>query len=196
VGVADHTVALGILGGVFDPPHVGHVELAHAATEHYGLERLLVLVNSDPGHKRTVAPADVRLELTRLAFADLPDLVVELDPHPRTVDMLEARRPRDAIFILGADELVDFPRWKEPERVLELVRLGVATRPGVPDGRLREARARVPTPDRVLYFALEPVAVSSSAVRERVSAGLPIDGLVSPAVAEAIARLRLYRNHE
>jgi len=192
VGVGGPQVELGILGGVFDPPHVGHLAFARAATEHFGLRKLLVLVNADPGHKRAVAPAQARLELTRLAFGDVANADVELDGHPRTVDMLEDRRPGDVIFLLGADELADFETWKEPERVLELARLGVAMRPGVPAERLRDARTRVPAPDRVLSFEMEPVPVSSSEVRDRISRGEPIGELVPAPVARAIARLHLY----
>ena len=184
--------ALGILGGAFDPPHIGHVALARAALEGLDLERLLVLVVADPGHKETTASADARLELTRLAFEDVPDIDVELDPHARTVDSLEARKPGDAFFIIGADQLADFWQWKRPERVLEIARLGVAMRPGVPDDRVREAHARLPAPDRISYFRLEPVPVSSSLVRQRSAAGESIDDLVPLKVAEAIRRLGLY----
>ncbi|MBA3434231.1 MAG: nicotinate-nicotinamide nucleotide adenylyltransferase [Actinobacteria bacterium] len=183
---------LGILGGVFDPPHVGHVALAQAAIAELGLERLLVLVVADPGHKRATTPASTRLELARLAFEEIPDAEVELDHHARTVDSLEARRAEGAVFVLGADELADFPGWKSPERVLELVCLAVAMRPGVSADSVRETRARLSAPERVSFFELEPVAVSSSLVRERVAQGEPIDDLVSRSVAEAIARLGLY----
>jgi nicotinate-nucleotide adenylyltransferase len=184
---------LGILGGVFDPPHVGHVALARAAISRFGLERLLVLVVSDPGHKATKAPVEARLELARLAFADVPGTEVELDRNARTADSLEELQPpADSIFIVGADELADLPNWNRPERVLELVRLGVALRPGVPDEQLREALARVPTPDRILIFEMKPQTVSSSDVRERVARGDSIAGLVPPNVAEAIARRGLY----
>jgi nicotinate-nucleotide adenylyltransferase len=185
-------VELAILGGVFDPPHTGHVALARAAIEHFGVDRVLVLVVADPGHKYTATPAEARLELTRLAFDDVPGAGVELDRHARTVDSLEERMPRDAVFIVGADEFADFAGWKNPARVLELVELGVALRPGVPDERTREALTRVPAPDRISFFEMAPVAVSSSDVRERVAHGEPIDGLVPPRVAEAIARLGLY----
>jgi nicotinate-nucleotide adenylyltransferase len=185
-------VALGILGGAFDPPHAGHLALARAAIEHFHLDRLLVMVVEDPGHKRTATPAETRLELARLAFEDVPEAEVELDPHARTVDSLEERMPEDAVFLLGADELADFSSWKRPERVLELVRLGVAMRPGVPEGRLRNARARFPAPGRIEYFELLPVAVSSTEIRSRVGRGEPIDGLVPREVADAIARLGLY----
>lgn len=183
----------GIFGGAFDPPHNGHVALARAAIEHFALDRLLVLVVEDPGHKRTATPAQVRLELARIAFRDLPGVDVEIDRHARTVDSLEALAvPEDAVFLIGADELADFPTWKRPERVLELVRLGVAMRPGVPEQRLRDARARLPAPDRIEYFALEPLPVSSTEIRDRLARGEPIEGLVPPAVAAAIARLGLY----
>lgn len=184
---------LGILGGAFDPPHVGHIELARAAREHFALETLLVLVVADPGHKETSAPAEARLELARLAFADLPGVRVELERHARTVDSLEERRPEAAVFILGGDELAAFERWKDPRRVLELVTLGVAVRPGVSEPELREARARLPAPDRISFFAMTPTPVSSSDVRERVARGDSVDGLVLPAVADAIDRLGLYR---
>ena len=93
--------SLGILGGAFDPPHVGHVALARAAIDQLGLERLLVRVVADPGHKETVASAEARLELARLAFEGVPVVDVELDSYARTVDSLEARRPDDAVFILS-----------------------------------------------------------------------------------------------
>lgn len=187
---------LGILGGVFDPPHVGHVALARAALDQLGFERLLVLVVADPGHKRATTEAKTRLELTRLAFADVPEAAVELDEHARTVDSLEERQPVSAAFILGSDELVGFSSWSRPERVLDLVRLAVATRPGISDTRLREARAELALPDRVTLFEMEPVAVSSSDIRERVARGEGIEGLVPRQVASEIARLGLYRKAE
>lgn len=187
---------LGILGGVFDPPHVGHVALARAAIEQLELHELLVLVVADPGHKRATTPAETRLELTRLAFEDVPCARVELDRHARTVDSLEERRPEDAVFILGADELADFERWKSPQRILDLVRLAVAMRPGVPDERVRDACERLAAPNRIVSFGMAPVPVSSSGIRERVGLGEPVDGLVPPKVADAIARLGLYASSE
>jgi nicotinate-nucleotide adenylyltransferase len=172
----------GILGGAFDPPHVGHVALAEAAERELGLERLVVVVVADPGHKDVHAAAENRLELARLAF---PGRDVILDHHARTIDLLRERRWDDPVFLIGADEFRDFPTWKEPEAVLELARLGVAARPGYPLAAQR--------PDRVLYFELEPVPVSSSEIRDRIARGEPVDGLVPSAVADAIARLGLYR---
>ena len=189
-------MAVGILGGVFDPPHDGHVALARAAIAQLGLERLLVLVVADPGHKRTATPAEIRLELARRAFEDVPGATVELDSHARTVDSLEERRLEDAVFILGADELVGFERWKAPQRVLELVELAVAVRPGVSRDELRAVRDRLAASDRIIEFEMTPVDVSSSQIRELVARGEPIDELVPPAVAAAIRRFGLYRSAE
>jgi len=186
----------GILGGVFDPPHNGHVALARAAIEELGFEDLLVLVVADPGHKRTVTPAQTRLKLARLAFQDVAATTLEFDHHPRTVDSLEERRVEDAVFILGADELAGFESWKSPRRVLELVRLAVAVRPGVSRDEVRAVRERLDAPGRIVEFEMEPVDVSSSQIRARAARGEPIDALVPPAVADAIARLGLYRSAE
>jgi nicotinate-nucleotide adenylyltransferase len=187
----------GILGGTFDPPHNGHVALARAAIEHFGLERLEVRVVADPGHKRAAASAETRLELARLAFASLQSTLlganVELEPHGYTVDALEAAPPEDAVFLIGADEFAAFLSWKRPQRVLELARLGVATRPGYPQEQLDGVLAQLERPERVELFELEPQPVSSTEIRERVRRGEPIDHLVPPAVAERIDGLGVYR---
>jgi nicotinate-nucleotide adenylyltransferase len=190
-------VAVGILGGVFDPPHAGHVALARAAVRELGLDELLVLVVADPGHKHATTPADTRLDLAKLAFAGVPEARVELDRHARTVDSLEKRAlPTDTLFILGADELAGFEAWKSPHRVLELVRLAVGMRPGVTRGEVDAARARLDVPERIVEFELAPFPVSSSEIRARIRNGESIDDLVPPQVAGAIARLRLYGQPE
>lgn len=181
----------GLFGGAFDPPHVGHVALVEAAERELGLGRVVVVVVAAPGHREVVAPAETRLELARAAF---PGREVVLDRHARTVDMLREGPWRDPVFLIGADELADFPRWKEPEEILELARLGVASRPGYPREALQRVLAQLPRPERVLFFELDPVPVSSSEVRERVARGRPIEGLVPPAVAAAIAEHGLYRS--
>jgi nicotinate-nucleotide adenylyltransferase len=174
----------GILGGRFDPPHVGHLALARAAVEQLGIDGLVVSVVVAAGHKPSVAPAADRLAMARLAFAEL-DAVVELEEHGYTVDALEARDYEDPIFLIGADELADFPTWKKPERVLELARLGVAARPGYPPATAS---------DRIVLFELEPNGVSSSEIRARVRRGEPTEGLVLPEVAAYIAEHGLYRD--
>lgn len=186
-------VSIGVFGGAFDPPHVGHAALARAGIERFGLDRLLVRVVESPGHKDVGTAPQVRLFLAELAFGVLDEAEVALDPFARTVDSLEALGLDDPVFLVGADEFSAFGAWKQPDRVLELARLGVATRPGYPQERLEAVRAALARPERVTFFPIEPLPVSSSAVRARVAAGESIAGLVAPAVAAEIERLGLYR---
>jgi nicotinate-nucleotide adenylyltransferase len=181
---------IGLLGGAFDPPHAGHVALADAAERQLGLERMIVIVVADPGHKDVHCSPETRLALAQAAF---PGREVELDRHARTVDMLRDGRWRDPVFLIGADEFADFPTWKEPDAVLELARLGVASRPGYPRERLEQVLSGLAQPERVLFFEIEPVPVSSSEIRERVARADSIEGLVPPAVAREIAGRGLYR---
>jgi nicotinate-nucleotide adenylyltransferase len=184
----------GILGGVFDPPHLGHLALARGAVERLGLDRLLVLVASRPGHKGVVLDAPTRLRLARAAFQDVPGAEVRPDDHVFTIDLVAGGGLRDALFIVGADELVAFPTWKEPERVLDEVRLAVGTRPGYPRERLEAAIAELGRAERIQLFELdEPRDISSTEVRELAAAGESVDGLVPAAVAELIEAERLYR---
>jgi len=189
-------VSVGILGGAFDPPHLGHVELARDGIERFALERLLVRVVERPGHKEVSTAAAIRLDLARLAFAPVTVAEVSLDPFARTVDSLAALALPDPVFLVGADEFASFLTWKEPGRVLELARLGVATRPGVDRATLDAVLAALDRPERVTFFPIDPLPISSAEIRARVAAGQPIDELLSPDVAAQVARLGLYRRVE
>jgi nicotinate-nucleotide adenylyltransferase len=186
-------MGVGVLGGAFDPPHDGHVALARGGIAHFGLRPLLVRVVERPGHKEVDTPADVRLELAQLAFADIGEAEVELDPYARTVDSLEALDLDDPVFLIGADEFAEFLGWKDPDGVLDLARLGVGGRPGVSWAPIDAALARLARPDRVEVFEIEPHDVASSEIRERVARGEALDGLVPPAVAARIRESGLYR---
>jgi nicotinate-nucleotide adenylyltransferase len=179
-----------LLGGTFDPPHNGHVALASAVDERFRPDELAILVAARPGHKAAEAEADTRLRLARAAF---PGRDVALDRHERTVDTLADGPWRDPLFVIGADEFCDFLTWKDPNGVLERARLAVATRPGYPRERLETVLERLARPDRVLFFEIEPMPISSRELRERVGRGEPIDGFVPPAVAKLVSELGLYR---
>ena len=181
---------VGLFGGAFDPPHLGHVAVARAAREELGISRLVVLVAEHPGHKEVHAPAETRLELARAAF---PDDEVRLDPHARTIDLLRAERFDDPVFVIGADQFAGFLSWQEPNAVLELTRVAVATRPGFPREQLAAVLGELEHPDRVLFFEIEPNPVASRDVRAVAAAGEPLDGLVPPEVARLIQERGLYR---
>jgi nicotinate-nucleotide adenylyltransferase len=179
-----------LYGGAFDPPHAGHVAVVEAAKAQLGVPRIVVLVAERPGHKATHLPAETRLELARAAF---PDEDVRLDPYPRTIDLLRAERFDDPLFVIGADQFSDFPAWKEPDEVLELTRLAVATRPGFPRRRLDSVLRALKRPERVLFFEIEPNLSASRDVRALAAAGEPLDGIVPEPVARLIEGRHLYR---
>jgi len=178
----------GILGGTFDPPHNGHVALARAALEALPIDRLVVLVAANPGHRAVVADAEARLGLAREAFTGPPAEVV-LDENAFTVDAVRGGRFGDAVFIVGAAEGAAFPTWKEPEEVVRWVKLAVGTRSGYPPPDLRAYG------DRVMSFELDSPDVSADLVRASVREGKPIHDLVPDGVARAIRELGLYRGY-
>lgn len=180
---------IGLFGGAFNPPHYGHLELARRAIDEFDLDRLEVLVSGDPAHKEVECPVDVRVALAELAFADLPQTEVCADPYRYTIDRLRAAPPGDdAIFLMGADQYRDFGTWKEPDAVLERIRLGVATRAGVERPPVAPGHE-----GRVRFFEIDSPPIASRELRERAGRGEPLDGLVPPPVADEILRLGLYR---
>ncbi len=191
---------VGLLGGAFDPPHRGHVALARRALEHFALDRLVVVVTGSPPHKHTETDARTRFDLAAAAFADIPN--IELSAHELeregvsyTVDTVRWASTRwpDPVFLVGADEFADFLSWRDPDGVLSYARLGVATRPGYPRERLEAVLARLGERDRVEFFEIPAIDVSSSDVREQVRRGESIDGVVPPLVREQIEARGLYR---
>jgi nicotinate-nucleotide adenylyltransferase len=179
-----------LYGGAFDPPHLGHVAVADAARQQFGADGLVVLVSERPAHRSVHASSEDRLALARAAF---PRDDVRLDPYPRTVELLRAERFDDPLFVVGADQFRGFLEWSEPAEVLERTRIAVATRPGFPRAELDGVVARLAQSERIVFFEIELNPAASTNVRALVAAGEPLDGLVSPAVAELIAERGLYR---
>jgi nicotinate-nucleotide adenylyltransferase len=197
---------LGILGGTFNPPHIGHLVCAQEAHAQLGLDRVVLMPAGQPPHKQIAADpgAEARHELCQLAIAgderfDVSRLELDRAGRSYTVDTLKAlheTNPQDDLtFIVGGDMARSLPTWREPEAVLELATLAVAERAGAERedirGELRELRGA--TPERVRFFDMPRVDVSSSMVRERVATGRPIRYLVPDALAEAIAQNGWYR---
>jgi len=196
-------MTVGLLGGAFDPPHVGHVVLAREAIRHFRLERLIVVVTGRPPHKGVVSPAETRFRLAEAAFAGVE--AVELSRHelerPGPSYTLETARWAsaefgDVVFVVGADEFATFLSWRDPDGVIEAVRLGVATRPGYPRDRLDAVLARLQRPDRVELFEIPAVAASSTDVRAHIARGESVVELVPPGVALLLEELDLYRRPE
>ena len=192
---------LGVIGGSFDPPHVGHLVIASEAHARLGLERVLFVPAAAPPHKdlEQRTSADVRLEMTALAVADDMRFVesgLEIERGlVYTSDTLSAvaeRFPgRDLVFIMGSDSLLQFDTWHDAEAILGRCTLAVAPRPEDDRATIAAAAARWGA-DRVTVIEAPPVGVSSSQIRARVAAGLPLRYLVPEAVEEFISRHGLY----
>ena len=198
---------VGILGGTFDPPHLGHLVLAQEAYQALGLTQVLFVPAGEPWRKagRELSPRQDRLAMVHLAVAGNPAFAVstaEVDrPGPsHTAETMAELSQRVAaaaelFFIMGADSLADFPHWHQPLRILELARLAVAERPALGDEGFEEGvpeELAAALRERVVWLSMPLIAISASAVRERVRQGLAIRYWVPEAVEEYIGGHRLY----
>ena len=194
---------IGLLGGTFNPPHIGHLVCATHALAGLELDRVLLVPVHEPPHKAAEADPGVehRVELCRRAVAGNEQLDVSLVdaevPGPSftvdTLSRLHDRCPGDQLtFIVGGDMAFSLPTWREPEAILELAELGVAEREGVRRADIVERLSYLGT-DNVRFFHMPRLDISSSQIRRMVAAGGPIRYLVPDAVADYIEREGLYR---
>lgn len=195
---------LGILGGTFNPPHLGHLRLAQAALAELELERvLLVPAHAAPHKAQEDDPgAEHRLRMCELAARTAPRVDVsriELDrPGPSyTVDTLRSIHATDPdaelTLIVGADMAQTLPSWREPDEILRLARVAVAGRDGTSRERAQSAIASLGAEARTVFLDMPLLDVSSSQIRSQVAAGEPYEDLVGTEVAGYIAQHGLYR---
>ena len=195
---------IGLLGGTFNPPHLAHLVCAQEALVGLDLDRVLFVpvhtpphkeADGDPGVEHRVAmcelavAADERLEVSRVE-ADVPGRSYTVD----TLSRLHDQRPEDQLtFIVGGDMARSLPRWREPETILSLAEIGVAGRGEVRRDEIRsDLRELAGAPDRIRFFDMPRIDISSTLIRDRVAAGLPVRYLVPDAVADYISREGLY----
>ena len=194
----------GLLGGTFDPVHLGHLILAQEARERLGLRQVLFMPAGRPWMKdRTITPAPHRLAMLQLAVEDNLAFAIsriETD-HPGssytadTLARLSGEMPGERLFfLLGWDALEDLPRWKDPERVLALAELLVFPRAGYPAPDLPYLERLLPGVGKRLHLMEGPlIQISSTEVRRRVREGLSIRYLVPRAVEQYILEKGLYK---
>ncbi|HEY6639067.1 MAG TPA: nicotinate-nucleotide adenylyltransferase [Solirubrobacterales bacterium] len=195
---------MGVLGGAFNPPHVGHLLLAQEARWQLELDAVLLMVTNRAPHKEIEDDpgADVRMEMARLATdgeegVEASDLEVgrdEVSYSYRTLELLTEEEPgRELYFLLGADMAAGLASWKEPERVVELARLGVVPRPGIGIGAVKSALERLGASDRAEIIDMPLCGASSTTVRQRAREGRPLRHLVPDRVIGLIEERGLYR---
>ena len=193
---------VGMFGGAFDPPHRAHAALAEAAIRQLQLDRLYVLPTGDAWHKaRTLSPAAHRLEMARLAFADLPQVVVDERELRRagptysidTLRELRAEHPTaQLVLLMGEDQAAGFTGWRQWQDIAALAVLGVARR-GSGDNAGLAALQALPGV-RAEPLQLPRMPESATEIRTRLTTGQDIAELVDPRVASYIARHHLYQS--
>lgn len=191
---------IGILGGTFDPIHLGHLIIAQEALATCRLDRVLFIPSADPPHKRVadVAPAEARARMVALALDRQPRFElcrIEMERTGKSYTVETLRRLRGKLgsgtefyLIIGADSALEMPTWCDPQGVLDLARVTVMGRPGFPpgdvDGRIAE---------RMCFLDSPLLEISSTQIRSRVRTGLPIRYWVPDNVARFIETHGLYR---
>jgi nicotinate-nucleotide adenylyltransferase len=196
-------VNIGVLGGTFDPIHMGHLIVAEEARIKLGLAKVLFVPAGQPWLKqdRDITPAVHRIEMVRRAIADNPYFklsTLEVDrPGPSytvdTLTLLQDQLGREAslFFILGRDTLAELPLWKEPRKVIQLCRLVFPPRLGSRD--LRHLEEAIPgLLKRVIQLDMPVIGISSSEIRQRVARELSIRYLVPAEVEKYITEQKIY----
>ena len=195
---------LGILGGTFNPPHLGHLICAQEAYLQLGLDRVLLIPARIPPHKpvEDEPGPEHRLALCRLAVGDdeqrfeVSEVEIARDGPSYTVDTLEelhSSAPEHELFlIVGGDIAAGLPNWREPERVMSLATLAVAKRRGTSRAAVDEALQTLRGGDRAKFFRMPRIGISSTMLRDRVRSGGSIRYYVPDAVMSYIECHRLY----
>ena len=194
---------VGILGGTFDPIHIGHLVIAEEARITLGLSEVLFVPTGQPWLKldRNITAAAHRVEMVRRAIAGNPHfklctLEIERPSPSYTVDTLTILQKQlgsgaSLFFILGRDTLAELPLWKEPQKVIRLCRLVVPPRLGSRD--LKHLNAAIPgLLDKVIQLDMPVIGISSSEIRQRIAHGLSIRYLVPHGVERYITEQRIY----
>ncbi|MFO8102314.1 MAG: nicotinate-nucleotide adenylyltransferase [Dehalococcoidia bacterium] len=195
----------GLLGGTFDPIHLGHLAVAEDVRIKLGLDRVVFIPARDPWLKsdREVSAGVHRLEMVKMAIASEVHFevsAIEMNrPGPTyTVDTLEELREDfgsedELYFIAGADAVMDLPRWKAPERILALCRVVAVNRPGAPGIDVEVLKSLLPTVSgSLIVLDVRQVDISSTAIREAVRGGQAFEDMVPAGVADYIKEHGLY----
>lgn len=196
---------IGVLGGTFDPVHMGHLIIAEEARGSLNLSEIILVPAGQPLLKpaRPITPAEHRLQMLHLAIADKPYFkvsVIEVErPGPSyAVDTIAELRCQygsedEIFFILGWDSLVQLPEWREPLRLIELCYLVAVPRPGYPHPGLKALEASIPgISQRVVFLEKPEIDISASAIRELAARGLSLRQLVPEPVEDYIRQHKLY----
>jgi nicotinate-nucleotide adenylyltransferase len=200
------TMNIGLVGGTFDPVHLGHLAVAEEARLELNLAEVIFIPAGRPYFKAAalISPAEYRVNMLNLAIAEKPYFRVSLmeiqRPGPSYAVDTVAKMKRqlsegdEIFFIMGWDSLMTLSRWEQPERLIKLCKIVAAPRPGYPKPDVSLIEKDLPGITlRTVVMEKPLVDISATEIRERVRKGLPIDSMVPAPVAKYIKEKRLYR---
>jgi nicotinate-nucleotide adenylyltransferase len=187
---------VGIFGGLFDPPHTGHLIIAEHVTEEFHLERMLFVPAGNPPHKHHYSPYDTRYAMTELAIAGnekffISDIEKQIEDKTYTIEVVKALRKGsddELYLILGSDQWMEIETWKNPEVLFKECRIVVVRRPHYDVSK--EAKFY----DRIMTSTAPMIDVSSTMIRTRIQKGLSVRYLVTASVREYITQNSLYKD--
>jgi nicotinate-nucleotide adenylyltransferase len=197
---------IGVMGGTFDPIHLGHLAIAEQARTQLDMSEVIFVPAGDPYFKQGnfISSPFHRISMLKLALEDKPSFSVSLIEIERsgpsyTVDTIKNLKNRlhgddELFFILGWDSLLTLPLWHQPEQLMGLCRFVAALRPGFPGSRINDLEKKLPgISERILVLSNPLLDISSTQIRLRISKGLSIDDLVPLKVAQYIKVNKLYQ---
>jgi nicotinate-nucleotide adenylyltransferase len=197
---------IGVLGGTFDPIHLGHLAIADEASRLLALNKVIFMPAGNPYFKDSavISPAADRVKMVELALAGQASYVISLleieRPGPSyaldsIMQIKKQFRPGDEIFfIMGWDSMMTLPLWHEPGSLIRLCTVVAAPRPGFPPPDLKTLSKDLPgIEERSIVMERPLIDISATLIRQRIAKGLPVNDLVPPAVAEYIREKGLYK---
>jgi len=190
---------MGILGGTFDPPHLGHIALAESAIVELSLNKVLFIPARIPPHKSSISvtPESNRFEMLSLAVSEYPNFdITDMEfkrsgksyTYETVLELKKLYPENELFFIIGADNILEMESWYKPDGLISMINFAAANRPGFdPSGKFK---------DKVKMFEMKPYDLSSTEIRAKIASGDDVAGFLHPAVNDYINKHRLYKANE
>jgi nicotinate-nucleotide adenylyltransferase len=185
----------GVFGGLFDPPHIGHLIIGQHVTEEFHLEKMLFVPAGNPPHKHQYSPYNVRYEMTGRAITgndkfDISDIEKKMPDKTYTIEVIKALHEKsddELYLVIGSDQWLEIETWKNPEALFKECRIVVVRRPNYEISK--EPRFY----DRIMTSTAPMIDISSTMIRTRIKKNLSVRYLVSDSVLEYIIQNNLYK---
>lgn len=200
-----NNLKIGIFGGTFDPPHIGHLAITKKALDQLKLNKVLWVVTQTPPHKigKVISPVEIRVEMVKGVIKNYPEFEIsriDIDrPGPHytvdTVSLIQKMYPEaELYYLMGGDSLRDLPKWARPQELISKVKLAVLKRPGS-EFDLHELEKIIPGITQKIVFIHHPLKydIASHIIREGIEQGKNMNDKLSKGVVEIIQREKLYQ---